>query len=325
MRRIRSNKSDYDRFMAGDYEALSMSAQRGLQLFMGKGECVLCHNGPNFTDGRFHNLGVPHDDPEGRTAGSALVTTTDVYQDACFEGIGPTAFCPDPGRNGWQARASGDCVRDVEDFTLMPARAPTCQRVDQPARLKRFDVEMDCRSAASDATDKDTQCMPQELFSPIRCVYGSQGACDADPLCQWVVPPPRRNQMPPAPAGAPRCVSKSSAAELGQFKTPTLRNVALTFPYMHNGALYDYGPGQRGELPATDPTPHLRRVVRFYNEGGGAPASGTRDAQIRPLNLTDTDIEDIVEFLKALTDNSFATHDLSAIPSDLMDVNDCPQ
>lgn len=323
MRRIRSNQSAYDRFMAGDYNALSEPAQRGLQLFMGKAECILCHSGPNFTDGRFHNLGVPHDDPESRTAGSALISTPDANQAACFEGIGPTPYCTDPGRNGWQARAAGDCDYDAEDFTLgMPTRAPACQRVDQPARLKRFDIEMDCRSAASDATDKDTQCLPTSVASSTKCAYGAQDACDADPLCNWVVPPVPRNtgrmQNPP------RCVARGSSDEVGQFKTPTLRNISLTFPYMHNGALYDYGPSQRGELDVKDATPHLRRVVRFYNQGGGVPASGTRDMQLRPLGLTDREIDDVVEFLMALKDDTFATHELSAQPTDLADVMDCP-
>ena len=50
--------SDFDRFMKGDSSALSASAQRGMQLFTGRAGCVSCHNGPNFTDSDFHNIGL---------------------------------------------------------------------------------------------------------------------------------------------------------------------------------------------------------------------------------------------------------------------------
>jgi cytochrome c peroxidase len=50
--------SAFDKFVAGDTAALSASAQRGLTLFRGKGRCVSCHTGFNFTDEGYHNLGV---------------------------------------------------------------------------------------------------------------------------------------------------------------------------------------------------------------------------------------------------------------------------
>src|SRR6185295_4609951 len=39
--------------------ALSPAARQGLKLFLGKANCRLCHSGPNFTDGEFHNIGIP--------------------------------------------------------------------------------------------------------------------------------------------------------------------------------------------------------------------------------------------------------------------------
>jgi len=71
----------------------------------------------------------------------------------------------------------------------------------------------------------------------------------------------------------------------GRFKVPTLRNVALTAPYMHNGGI------------AT-----LEEVVERYNRGGVHPSA---DAQIHPLNLTAEEIAAIVAFLGALTDEEF--------------------
>lgn len=75
---------------------------------------------------------------------------------------------------------------------------------------------------------------------------------------------------------------------LGAFKTPTLRNIALTAPYMHDGSL------------AT-----LRDVVVHYNNGGvtkeGDPVNDFLSGGIRPLGLTDTEVDDLVAFMEALT------------------------
>ena len=54
-----------DRYMDGDQAALTEQQKRGLALFMGKGNCIACHNGPNLTDNLFHNLGVPDDHVRG--------------------------------------------------------------------------------------------------------------------------------------------------------------------------------------------------------------------------------------------------------------------
>jgi len=76
--------------------------------------------------------------------------------------------------------------------------------------------------------------------------------------------------------------------EIGAFKTPTLRNIEKTAPYMHDGSL------------AT-----LEDVVDFYNNGGrdraSAPLSGFMSGGIRPLDLDRAEKKDLVEFMKALT------------------------
>ena len=71
-------------------------------------------------------------------------------------------------------------------------------------------------------------------------------------------------------------------ADFGKFKTPTLRNVTLTAPYMHDGSL------------AT-----LEDIIAFY-DGGGRPNSNL-DKEIKPLKLTDRERADLLEFLKTLT------------------------
>jgi len=57
-RTVLSGNAPFDKFKAGDTNALSAAAQRGLKLFTGKARCSACHSGPNFTDDAFHNIGV---------------------------------------------------------------------------------------------------------------------------------------------------------------------------------------------------------------------------------------------------------------------------
>ena len=62
VRTILSGESRYDRYVAGDTEALDEVERLGLEVFRGKGNCVTCHLGPNLTDERFHNTGVAFKD-----------------------------------------------------------------------------------------------------------------------------------------------------------------------------------------------------------------------------------------------------------------------
>lgn len=71
-------------------------------------------------------------------------------------------------------------------------------------------------------------------------------------------------------------------ADLGAFKTPTLRSVALTAPYLHDGS-----------------EKTLEAAVAFYDRGGNA--NPNLDLLIVPLNLTSRERSELVEFLKALT------------------------
>ncbi len=68
------------------------------------------------------------------------------------------------------------------------------------------------------------------------------------------------------------------------FKTPGLRNVALTAPYQHDGS-----------------EASLAEVVRFYNLGGRDPRSYGKALDIRALHLTDGELDDLIAFLEALT------------------------
>ena len=61
-RTVVSGVAPFDRWIAGDENAISESAKRGFDLFNGKANCVACHSGWNFTDGSFHDIGLPGDD-----------------------------------------------------------------------------------------------------------------------------------------------------------------------------------------------------------------------------------------------------------------------
>lgn len=68
----------------------------------------------------------------------------------------------------------------------------------------------------------------------------------------------------------------------GLFKTPTLRNVALTAPYMHDGSMRT-----------------LEEVITFYERGGGA--NRNLDPLVRPLRLSPDEKRGLLAFLRALT------------------------
>lgn len=57
-RTVVTTDSPFDRYVKGDEESLTALEKKGLEIFNGKGHCTACHWGGNFSDGRFHNLGV---------------------------------------------------------------------------------------------------------------------------------------------------------------------------------------------------------------------------------------------------------------------------
>lgn len=69
-RTILCGDAPYDHFKAGDKQALSPSAKRGMDIFFGKGHCSACHTGANFTDNAFHNIGIGMEakEPDGGRA-----------------------------------------------------------------------------------------------------------------------------------------------------------------------------------------------------------------------------------------------------------------
>lgn len=147
VRALRSAGSPVDRYFAGERDAISPNAARGMDLFLGKANCASCHSGPLLSDERFHITGV----------------------------------------------SSSDRGREL-------------------------------------ATGR--------------------------------------------------------AEDEGAFKVPSLRNVAVTAPYMHDGSLRT-----------------LESVVDFYDRGGGQGAPHL-DVELRPLRLSSDEKKALIAFLRSLTSSS---------------------
>lgn len=98
MRKHVSRDAPFDRFVAGDASAISTSAKRGFQVFLGKGRCATCHGGPAFTDGKFHALGVPQ--KGDRVPATDLGRFADVpgVLGSAFNTAGTFSDAPDAGR-----------------------------------------------------------------------------------------------------------------------------------------------------------------------------------------------------------------------------------
>ena len=75
-------------------------------------------------------------------------------------------------------------------------------------------------------------------------------------------------------------------ADIGKFKTPTLRNIDLTAPYMHDGSIVS-----------------LEEVIEYYDKGGDK--NRFKDSAIFPLHLTKQEKKDLVAFLRSLTSSVY--------------------
>lgn len=71
-RTVVAGNSPFDRYQAGDKDALSPAAVRGMKVFNSKGRCKVCHVGFNFTDESYRNLGVGMDQPKPDVGRSAV-------------------------------------------------------------------------------------------------------------------------------------------------------------------------------------------------------------------------------------------------------------
>ena len=181
-----SRNAPFDRYVAGDEAAITLEAKRGLNVFIGKGVCVLCHGTPHFRDNDFHNLGIPQ----------------------------------------------GELPEDTGRF----------------------------------------QGVTELLANPFNGagIY-SDSRADAAQMLNLLEP---------------------RLEHQGEFKTPTLRNVALTAPYFHTGEFLT-----------------LASVIEFNNAGGTTNEfAGRNAARVEPLHLSEQEKNDLVEFLETLTGEPLPAH-----------------
>ncbi len=186
---VTTERTQFDKFRDAlerrDFAAATQypeAAQRGLQLFLGRGRCVFCHNGPRFSNNEFHDAGVPY-----------FLNDTEV-DEGRFGGLNFLLSSPYTLDGGWN---------------------------DDPEK---------------------------------------KGA--------WAVRNVRR-----------------SHSDFGTFRTPSLRGVAETAPYMHDGSLDD-----------------LDAVVRHYNDIDTERLHADGEAILSELNLSERQIADLVAFLETLSD-----------------------
>ena len=96
------------------------------------------------------------------------------------------------------------------------------------------------------------------------------------------------NGVDVTPADSGRARITGQASDYGKFKVPSLRNVAETAPYMHDGRMES-----------------LSQVVAHYSNGGEGVRN--QNAAIRPLELSETEQQDLIAFLYTLTDSTILT------------------
>lgn len=121
-----SGRSTFDQFRdqlaSGDLAALTYpaAAQRGFQLFVGKGRCHFCHVGPNFTNGEFQDAGVPYFLPGNRVDMGRFGGLKALFESP-FTLTGP--YSDDPNRGGaWAKRAVRPTHADFGAFRVPSLR-----------------------------------------------------------------------------------------------------------------------------------------------------------------------------------------------------------
>lgn len=188
IRTLVSGETNFDQYVASlltgnaNQTSYPESAQRGMKIFFGEGNCFVCHFGPNFSNGEFHDIGRPFFTDVGRV---------------------------DPGRFAGIKRVKND-----------------------PYNL----------SGRFNGTKVETEILKTNTV-------------------------------------------KSSQANFGQWRTPSLRNLLPTGPYMHDGSLKT-----------------LRDVIDYYAEIDPARLHSKGEAILKPFQWSEQEREDLVEFLKTMSE-----------------------
>ncbi|MDP3571731.1 MAG: cytochrome c peroxidase, partial [Archangium sp.] len=322
-RSLIADQSPFDRFMEGDASALDAQQQQGLELFLGKGNCINCHGGAELTnasvrnvqgfqviermvmknnrvavyDNGFYNIGVrptAEDLGVGATIGSKNkpLSNSRGFQQCVRETM---------AKNTWMTLDQANCRCNVPRILARPEEAvklvmEAAQLAGNPVAVADLLTQADAALAAHPPNLTLASC---KLAKNPALLCTDDGALDVlaglstgsafdELLAQAASLLPDQNL--PSKNGvllAPPLQPNERVAVDGAFKTAGLRNIALTAPYFHNGGA------------AT-----LMQVVEFYNRGGDFANQNQNDLDpdIRPLGLSLSEKEALVAFLVSLTD-----------------------
>jgi cytochrome c peroxidase len=248
-----ANQTPFDKFMEGKLSAQEFGpdAVAGLALFTGKGKCDACHGGPELTNASVAN--VANERLERMIMGNDGIA---VYDNG-FYNTAVRRTKEDPGVGG----------KDPFGNPLSETAFCEANGVQNcPIKNQNANGQLQNTSIATTIAPR-----PGEPVPP-------------SPLLAPQCPPGARTSVFNPATGTYTC---DRINVMGAFKTPGLRNVELTGPYMHNGGM------------AT-----LRQVVDFYNRGGDFPGvnQDNLDPNIVPLGLTNAEANQLVAFMLKLTD-----------------------
>lgn len=133
-RKLTTGPTRFDQWTQGDRGALNEQEERGRMLFFTKGDCALCHNGPNLTDGDFHNIGSSTSAEDvGRGA---------IEDDPFYAGAFKT-----PSLRNWKGRepffhdGRFETLREVIQYYSAPPVAKVGEREIQPKGFSEQEIE----------------------------------------------------------------------------------------------------------------------------------------------------------------------------------------
>jgi cytochrome c peroxidase len=264
---LTSDRSRFDAYVAQGPGStlLSPAEKRGLKLFVGRAGCINCHNTSLLSDGKFHDVGVVQRGEHVPTVPACTTTACDCRVPAPAVDAGTssgadggadvgavTTELPPTGEGVGGACLPAGAYAGVQKLHAAPPVDAAAPSTTAFRRCSCFDD--DYRAAHADA------CESGSTGEAHGCSASEEGAGGYDE------------------AG----VKKPPVRWLGSWRTPSLRDVAMTAPYMHDGAF------------AT-----LEDVVWHYDQG--AASEGWGQSEISPLLLSDEDRSDLVAFLGTLT------------------------
>lgn len=265
-----SNQSPYDT-PAGPGKVpkgLNEQQQRGLQVFL-DAHCQNCHNGPTFSAAADPYL------KKGQEGGPVLVTRSsvdgsigpqahNVLRDIGFANTSVTPTSWDIGAGGLDPW--GNPLAYAGEYSNALSRGSVV--LVDPIQVFACDFEI---PFTFDWPGNQLQ-WPDQKYPKAKCAgYHEQGQVPTEAAWNTELALPNNG--------------KAGVGMAGTFKIPTLRNVELTGPFMHNGSMKS-----------------LEEVIDFYDRGGNLINTNHFETFVFPQGFSAQDKADLIAFLKSLTD-----------------------